>query len=189
MLMMFPSLISLLLFIYTGNSFFISLCLLFLALLLFTACFFRDPKRDIAEGIVCPADGKVVKVTPRSFDVFMSVTNVHVNRSPVSGRVISITHYPGKHSPAYSDEAVKNERLELVLESSQGVVRIIQIAGIFARRIVPYVSKGDKIKKGQRIGMIRFGSRVRVELPSSASIVVNEGDIVRAGETKVGVWS
>ncbi|MFO8109328.1 MAG: phosphatidylserine decarboxylase [Thermoplasmata archaeon] len=180
-----PSFVSLPLFAYTDNFVF----LLFLSLPLFTVIFFRDPKRTAADGIVSPADGKVVKVTGSSFDIFMSVTNVHVNRSPVSGEVVSMKHYPGKHRPAYKNDVSNNERLEILMKSEDGTVKVTQIAGIFARRIVPYISEGDSVERGQRIGMIRFGSRVRVELPEEASISASEGDVVRAGETTVGEWS
>ncbi len=187
--MIIPSFMSYVLFIFIGCTILFLLGTLFLTLPLFTLFFFRDPERNIGDGIISPADGRVINVTESSFDVFMSATNVHVNRSPDSGRVAKMVHRSGTHRPAYSDDISGNERLTTTLETDEGSVRITQIAGIFARRIVPYVSEGDEIKKGDKIGMIRFGSRVRVELPPTAKITISNGVIVRAGETKVGEWS
>ena len=183
-----PSLLFVSLNALTGYTLFFYLFLLFLALPIFSLYFFRNPKRRITGGIVCPADGRVAVVKDHSFDIFMGVTNVHVNRSPVSGKVISQTHHPGTHRPAYHDDIEGNERMETEVECLHGTVRITQLAGIIARRIVPYVSPGDEVKAGQPIGMIRFGSRVRVELPESAVVQISVGDVVRAGETKVGEW-
>ncbi|HEV8594426.1 MAG TPA: phosphatidylserine decarboxylase [Thermoplasmata archaeon] len=156
---------------------------------LFALAFFRDPHRVTGEGVVSAADGRVLDVdaASRTLTVFMSVSNVHVNRAPWPGVVTRMTHTPGGHAPAYADEAAKNERLETIVDSPLGPVRIVQIAGAFARRIVPYVREGDRVKKGQRIGMIRFGSRVELTLPPRMRIVVTPGDRVRAGETTVAV--
>lgn len=154
-------------------------------LFLFLLAFFRDPERIPGPGIVSAADGRVLAADPErgTVVVFMGLTNVHVNRAPWDGRVGRITHTHGGHAPAYSGRASRNERLETIVETALGQMRVVQVAGVFARRIVPYRQEGDRVKKGQRIGMIRFGSRVELTLPRGARIVVRVGDRVRAGET------
>jgi len=117
--------------------------------------------------------------------IFMGLTNVHVNRAPFDGRIADVTRTPGRHAPAYRPEARENERVETVLVSALGTFRVVQVAGTIARRIVPYRQEGDRVKKGQRIGMIRFGSRVELTLPKGARLVVRAGDRVRAGESTV----
>jgi phosphatidylserine decarboxylase len=153
----------------------------------FMLVFFRDPPRTAGTGIVSPADGRVLRVDAanRRLTVFMGVSNVHVNRAPIDGRVASVVRTPGGHAPAYEDEAAHNERVEIILETDVGLVSVTQVVGVFARRIVPYVRRGDRVRKGQRIGMIRFGSRVEVALPRGARLVAKEGAIVRAGETTI----
>lgn len=159
---------------------------LFLAFL-FLLAFFRDPERATGRGIVSPADGRVLEADPATgrLVVFMGLQNVHVNRAPASGRVASMSYTSGGHAPAYDAKASRNERLETVLVTAHGTIAIAQVAGVFARRIVPYVREGDRIKKGQRIGMIRFGSRVELTLPEGVRLVVGPGVKVRAGETTV----
>jgi len=163
---------------------------IFLLLPLFSLYFFRDPKRKIEDGIISPADGKVVHVDEKNKEIaiFMSIFDVHVNRSPYSGKVMKNKHYYGEHHPAYSDKSEKNEKNHIVLVTDKGNLDIIQITGIFARRIVPYINKGDKVKKGEKIGLIRFGSRVELNLPESASIQVGKGEKIKAGE-KIGDWN
>ena len=154
---------------------------------LFLLVFFRDPERVAGRGFVSPADGRVLEVDPAAgrVIVFMGLTNVHVNRAPVDGRIARMTHTPGGHAPAYAPRARANERLETVLETPLGPVRLVQVAGMIARRIVPFREEGDRVKKGQRIGMIRFGSRVEMTVPKGVRFVVRVGDRVRAGETTV----
>lgn len=154
---------------------------------LFLLSFFRDPDRVPGGGIVSPADGRVLEVDPvrRTMTVFMGLRDVHVNRAPVDGRVARASYAPGGHAPAYRPTAARNERLESVLDTPLGPVGLLQVAGVFARRIVPYVREGDTVRKGQRIGMIRFGSRVELTLPEGVRLVVRRGDRVRAGETTV----
>lgn len=137
-----------------------------------------------------PADGKVILIDDekKRIDIFMGVTDVHVNRAPLKGKVKRIRRERGGHAPAYSDESEKNEKLTISLGTEHGPVDVTQIVGIIARRIVPYVEKGDVLRKGERIGMIRFGSRVRLEFPGPVKFHVKEGDRVRAGETTLGVW-
>jgi phosphatidylserine decarboxylase len=155
---------------------------------LFSLVFFRDPYRERGTGVVSPADGRVLAADPPAgrLVVFMGVLNVHVNRAPLGGRVTSVVHTPGGHAPAYAERASSNERVETVLDTPLGPLRITQVAGVFARRIVPYVRRGDGVRKGQRIGMIRFGSRVELVLPPGVRITARVGDKVRAGETTVG---
>jgi len=153
----------------------------------FGLVFFRDPQREIGPGIVSPADGRVLAADSEEgiLTVFMGVHNVHVNRAPLDGRVVSVVHTDGGHAPAYAEDAATNERVETTLDTAVGRVTVTQIAGVFARRIVPYVRRGDTVRKGQRIGMIRFGSRAELRLPEGVLITVRVGDKVRAGETTV----
>ncbi len=188
LLLWIPSAIALAYYLFSSEPIVLWFALIFLSLPLFSLTFFRDPEREIVSGIVSPADGTVVDVTDSSFDIFMSVTNVHVNRSPESGEIVSVKHKPGGHRPAYSEDHLRNEQLEIIMENMYGRIRLVQFAGIFARRIVPYISPGDRLTKGQRIGLIRFGSRVKVELPPTAKLTIGLGDKVRAGESKVGEW-
>ncbi len=168
--------------------FFIILTILLLVVFLIALVFFRDPHRKISKGIVSPADGKIIEIGKRNLTVYMGIHNVHVNRSPVTGRVLRIEHIPGKHSPANMGHCENNERMIYEIDTDYGKVTATQIAGILARRTVSYVEKGEHVDKGQRIGMIRFGSRVELELPHGVSITVKKGDLVKAGETTVGVW-
>lgn len=181
-----PTLVLLLLSLIYGPLIYISV--LFLILPLFVLYFFRDPHRHISDGIVSPADGRVLAVKDNSLSIFMNIMNVHVNRSPVAGRVVETEHIHGTHRPAYHRRSIYNERQIYIIDSENGKIVMAQVAGIFARRIVPYVEKGDRLKKGQRMGIIRFGSRVELELPPRAELLVKEGDMVRAGETMVGDW-
>ena len=157
--------------------------LAFVALLFF----FRDPPREIGPGVVSPADGRVVVADPssRRVAIFMGVTDVHVNRAPMAGIVRAMRHRPGGHAVASSRDTGGNERLEWEFETRLGVLRLDQVAGIFARRIVPYRSPRDKVKKGQRIGLVRFGSRVEFQLPPGCALRVAVGDRVRAGASMV----
>lgn len=184
-----PSLVVL----FLSNLFFLPLIFisgLLLILPVFVLFFFRDPERKIGNGLVSPADGKVVYKDEKSFDIFMSVTNVHVNRAPAAGKIVETRAISGGYAPAYSEESKNNNRREITINTGKGRIKVTQIVGIVARRIVPYVKEGDEVEKGQRIGMIRFGSRVRVEFdkPKKVDITVSVGDKVKAGETTVGVW-
>jgi phosphatidylserine decarboxylase len=117
----------------------------------------------------------------------MNIYNVHVNRIPLDGTVKDIVHIHGIHLPAFKKESEKNERVITTIETKIGTIKIIQIAGTIARRIVPYIKKGDKLKKGEKIGIIRFGSRVDIFLPTNKikKINIKVGDIVKAGETTI----
>jgi phosphatidylserine decarboxylase len=166
------------------------------------ALFFRDPIRvtPVREGIVvAPADGRISMLTqvmppaelglgdrplPR-ISIFMSVFNCHINRSPVSGRIDRIAYRPGTFINAELDKASEdNERNSFVIATSAGQrILVVQIAGLVARRIVPFVREGQMTAAGQRIGMIRFGSRVDVYLPEGMRFLAAEGQTATAGET------
>ncbi len=166
--------------------------------------FFRDPQRSVPVGdgiVVCPADGRVVAVDdvagPEELGVepglriciFMNVFNVHVNRSPLPGVVRAIHYRPGKFFNASFDKAsVHNERTGMVVELDDGRrIGVVQIAGLVARRIVCRVKEGARLNAGERYGLIRFGSRVDVYLPTGAESRVAIGDITKAGETVLAV--
>ncbi|RLF64812.1 MAG: phosphatidylserine decarboxylase family protein [Thermoplasmata archaeon] len=164
---------------------FILLSILSFIFFIFFLFFFRDPHREIMEGIVSPADG-IVMESGRKVAIFMNLWNVHVNRAPVSGKIMEMKHTPGKHSPAFREKG-ENERLSIKMDTEIGTVKVVQIAGIIARRIVPYVKEGDKIKKGEKIGIVRFGSKVEVYLPDNVRVVVEQGDKIKAGQT-IGMY-
>ncbi len=165
--------------------------------------FFRNPVRTppgLAGAVISPADGKIIfagdagpghysDAPGRKVSVFMNVFDVHVNRAPVSGTVAAVRYNPGKFLVASVDKAsLENEQNCVVIETPRGDrVVYVQIAGLIARRIVCDLSPGDTVQVGQRVGMIRFGSRVDVYLPASAELRVAPGDRVRAGESVLGV--
>jgi phosphatidylserine decarboxylase len=180
------------------------LVLLSLALLGFALNFFRDPNRTTPQGdkyVIAPADGKIVavkKIAENEFfhsdawqvSIFMSPLNVHVNRSPVSGIVRHTRYVKGKYFAAFEDKASeKNEQMIVGIEGTHQKVVVKQIAGFIARRIVCRLRPGDTITAGERIGMIRFGSRVDVLFPVSAVVSVKVGDKTSAGETILGEFS
>jgi phosphatidylserine decarboxylase len=169
---------------------------------LWCAYFFRDPQRvtPVREGIVvAPADGRVSQagnaVPPKELNlgaqplprisIFMSVFDCHINRSPIAGRVERIVYRAGKFLSADLDKASEdNERNALIIASGAGArIAVVQIAGLVARRIVSFTREGDMVATGQRIGMIRFGSRVDVYLPEGTRLLVAAGQIAIAGET------
>lgn len=169
---------------------------IFFLIFLFLLLFFRDPNREIGSGLVACADGKIRSITNLKDEIigdcicistFMNLHNVHVNRSPFDGIVDNVKHISGIHLPAFKKESEKNERVITIINTSIGNLKIVQIAGTFARRIVPYITKGDKIKKGDRIGIIRFGSRVDLYLPKNKinKLNIKVGDIVLAGEDSI----
>lgn len=156
------------------------------------AYFFRDPERrppNDSNAVVATADGKIVVVGPHpnggtQIHTFLSVLDVHVNRAPVAGVVRESVHRPGKFELAWKDEAgSQNERQDLVIESAHGIISSAQIAGILARRIICTPQVGDTLKQGDRIGMIRFGSRAEVIVPEGFEATVKVGDRVKGGET------
>lgn len=163
----------------------------------FLLFFFRDPERNIGEGFTASADGKIISVDKIENDkivgkcirisTFMNIYDVHVNRMPYDGQIMDIKHIKGSYLPAFSKESEKNERIILKIKTDFGVIKIVQIAGILARRIVSYVKKHDKIKKGEKIGIIRLGSRVDVYIPEESvkKIFVKNNDKTKAGVTRI----
>ena len=179
--------------------------MILLPLTIWCVAFFRDPERTTPADpglIICPADGRMLPVVdtvpplelglgqgarPR-LSIFMNVFNVHVNRNPVSGTVIAKSYRPGKFFNASFDKAsVHNERMSLRVrpEGDDGTrdLAVVQIAGLVARRIVCDLVQGQGVRRGARFGIIRFGSRVDVYLPPATTVLAQEGQFVRAGET------
>jgi phosphatidylserine decarboxylase len=169
--------------------------LLVLLLAVFVAFFFRNPKRDIPPDprvIVSPADGRVVKVervgNVTKLSIFLSIFDVHVNRSPMAGRIEAIDYKRGKFRAAFNHAAsVENERNVIMV--AQGNVKLVftQIAGLIARRIVCWKKVGDTVTKGELIGLIRFGSRVDVLLPAGTEATVKPKMRVRGGASVIGI--
>ena len=170
--------------------------------LLALAClgFFRDPERTPPEApgvVLAPADGRVMRIDEVEdpwvgravrASIFLSPLDVHVNRSPVAGLVDSVRHEAGRFMAAYRDEASElNERCTIALAGETTRVGVKQIAGVLARRIVCRVRAGDKLAAGERLGLIRFGSRTDLVVPRSTEMRVKIGDRVRGGETVMGV--
>jgi phosphatidylserine decarboxylase len=157
----------------------------------FFLIFFRDPDRKIGDDFVSPADGKIrdikLEKTTCFISIFMDIHNVHVNRMPIDGTILSVVHFPGKHFRAYKKESDLNERVVIDIDSKIGRMRVVQIAGLIARRIYPYIKKGDKLKKGDKIGIIRFGSRVDVYFPAKVinRIPVDKNSKVISGVTTI----
>jgi phosphatidylserine decarboxylase len=166
----------------------------------FCLYFFRDPERSAPPDerlVVSPADGRVVAVVEEREErvlgamatrvsIFMSPLDVHVNRNPVSGTVALVRHTAGKFRAAFADKAsLDNERNAVVLESGGRRYLMVQIAGALARRIVCRVRPGDRVQRGERFGMIMFGSRVDLFLPAGVEPVVRRGDRVRAGTSVI----
>jgi len=158
--------------------------------------FFRDPDREVPQGqglVVSPADGKVVLIetTPEDhyagagrtqISIFLSILDVHVNRAPVAGTVSGVDYHSGSFLPAFNDKAsLRNEQNRVVLEHGAGQVGVTQIAGIIARRIVFRPTVGDHLERGERFGLIRFGSRLDVFLPTGTTVHATVGDKVRGG--------
>jgi len=173
-------------FIYLGVVSFAFACMLIL--------FFRDPERKIPEGenlIVSPADGKIMNIEKTEdqivVTIFLSIFDVHVNRIPVTGQVVRLNYRPGKFKAAFMESASEvNERFEIEIITDKGNVTIHQIAGILARRVVCRLKDKQLVKKGDRFGLIRFGSRVDLFLPVTSQVDVKKGQKVIGGETVIG---
>lgn len=171
-------------------------------LVLFFLYFFRDPERKTPEGddlIIAPADGKVVLIRDthegeymnkevKQISIFLSPLNVHVNRVPVQGTIEYVKYYPGKYLMAWEDHASEeNERAHFGVHHPGGTKLFFkQITGFLARRIVYHIKKGDNVKAGQRFGIMKFGSRMDILVPSNVEIYVKEGDKTVAGESIIG---
>jgi len=184
---------------------FIWLAAILAAITVFVICFFRNPERTFQDEdklVICPADGKVIKIEDvdvhgtitgrfKKISIFMNVFNVHVNRVPYDGTIEKIQYHKGKFLSANLDKAsAENERNEVMIRTQDDrIIWVVQIAGLVARRIVCWASQGTILKKGERFGLIRFGSRVEVFLPSDSRIVITPGEKVRAGKTRLGYLS
>lgn len=170
-------------------------------LLIFTAYFFRNPRRNIpvdSKAVLSPADGVVMSVSRVNEDsfiggpsvkvsIFLSVFNVHVNRTPVAGEVKYVRYVPGKFLPAFKSHASElNERNYIGIESCGFKVLVCQITGFIARRIVCYAKSGDWMGQGQLFGMIKFGSCTEIYVPEGVEILVQPGDSVKGGESIIG---
>jgi len=176
--------------------------LICLAVTAFIGHFFRDPERvapEDAEAVSSPADGKVIKIA-REIDpvsgeerqviaIFMNIFDVHVNRMPVSGKIETIRYVPGKFINASFDKASEDNERNIVVVTGKGNQRftMVQIAGLIARRIVCWAEPADKLKRGERFGLIKFGSRVDLYMPDGYAPIVSVGQKVAAGETALAV--
>src|SRR5450759_178494 len=160
------------------------------SLTIFFIIFFRDPQRSPPgdeNDAVSPADGKVISIQDRIICIFMNIHNVHVNRAPLSGIVTHIDYKPGGYIPAFNKDSEVNERNHVVMKTTSGTLELTQIAGVLTRRIVSYISEGTQLKRGERIGMIRFGSRVDVTMPERYVFTVKLNDSIKAGQTIIAV--
>jgi phosphatidylserine decarboxylase len=177
---------------------------IWLVVAIWVSAFFRDPVRDGPRGeglVLCPADGKVVSVITlhegdviggqaTRISIFMNVFNVHVNRYPVDGTVTLRRHRRGQFFHAAAEKAAtENEQSDIGLRCARGVLLVRQIAGSIARRIVTDHATGTAVRQGERLGLIRFGSRVDLFLPANTRVLVKEGDVTRAGLTVMAEWT
>ena len=184
--------------IFWPGKFFFLASGFFLILALFVLNFFRDPEREVPAGagvLVSPADGRVVEIraeeeagrSRQRISVFMSPLNVHVNRSPVSGSIESVVYRKGSFRMASEPRAsVENECNTFTVGGEDEQVVVRQIAGVLARRIVFWKKVGDRVERGERVGMIKFGSRVDILVPPDLILSVKIGDRVKAGSTVIG---
>jgi phosphatidylserine decarboxylase len=181
-----------------GDLFFFGAALFFL-LALFVAFFFRDPEREVPEDerlVVSPADGLVVVVKPVELadgnmgtlvSIFLSIFDVHVNRSPLAGKIVETDYRPGKFLVATKQKAsIENEQNVITVENGYATVVFKQIAGLIARRIVFWKRKGDQVMLGERVGLIKFGSRVDIILPPQVIILARKGERVKGGVSIIG---
>ncbi len=183
------------------------LALPFGALIIFSAYFFRDPERTIPVDpavIVSPADGTVTAIDEvegvegdpyltmrlKRVSIFLSVFDVHVNRTPIAGELIHSEPRGGLYLDARKPESsILNESRLWIIQGGQGLVGVKQITGAIARRIVPWAHVGDQLAKGERFGMIRFGSRTELYLPMETEVLVKVGDKVQGGSSQVARWN
>lgn len=185
-------------FFVQNNPLKVVIILIAAAILFLTLNFFRDPERKTPSAkniVVAPADGKIIVIKQNIFNhfvgencnqvsIFMSPLNVHVNRIPIDGKVEHLKYYEGKFVAAFEDKASENnERMETGIVNSEGKILFTQVAGFLARRIVNELKIGDEVKTGERFGMIKFGSRVDIFVPSKYIPAVNLNENVYAGET------
>lgn len=178
--------------------------LILLPIAIWVIAFFRDPVREGRRGddvVIAPADGKVVSIIPMDephviggpsirISIFMNVFNVHVNRYPVTGEVTFREHRPGRFFNAATEKAsLENEQSDVGLRTTRGVLLVRQIAGLVARRIITDHAVATRVAQGERMGLIRFGSRVDVFLPAGTPVLVREGDTTLAGQTVIAEWA
>ena len=167
---------------------------IFFLVALFMAFFFRDPKRvppSDPDVVVSPADGKVTRIdaveSGTVVSIFLSPFDVHINRSPISGKIVNVLYSPGKFLMATNEKAsLVNEQNALTIQGEKITVVCKQIAGILARRIVCWKATGDSLGLGERFGMIKFSSRTDLLLPANVRVTVKEGERVRGGITVIG---
>jgi len=172
-----------------------------LVLGVFLAFFFRDPHRVIPQNenlILSPADGKIVKIAPapeeeknkgrvQMVSIFLSLFDVHINRSPMKGKIVELKYIPGKFLPAFKKEAsMVNERNIVEIENGNNTISLHQIAGILARRVVLWKKKGEYVNSGEKLGLIKFSSRVDLFLPENVPLRVKEGQRVKGGISILG---
>lgn len=178
--------------------------LVWLPIAIWVIAFFRDPERQGPRGdqfIIAPADGKVVSIIPidepdvvggpaQRVSIFMNVFNVHVNRYPSNGTITFRRYRPGRFFNAAAEKAaLENEQSDVGVTSPKGPILSRQIAGLVARRIITDHAEGKVVTQGERMGLIRFGSRVDVFVPATARILVKEGDVTQAGVTVIAEWT
>jgi phosphatidylserine decarboxylase len=168
---------------------------------LFVFYFFRDPTRTIPTDpgtVVSPADGRVVEIVDEALDsrmgrrvsIFLSIWDVHVQRAPVAGRIANVIYKPGKFYGAYRSAASReNEQNIIYIDTPQGTMVFKQIAGAIARRVICWKKQGDLVTLGERVGIIRFGSRVDIWLPAEAEIAVRRGEKVNGGASILAKWN
>jgi phosphatidylserine decarboxylase len=173
--------------------------LIFLGLFIFY--FFRDPEREIPSdpgAVVSPADGHVVAIVDEMLDstmghrvsIFLSIWDVHIQRAPVAGRIASVVYRPGKFYAAFRSAAsTENEQNIIYIDTPQGRLVFKQIAGAIARRVLCWKREGEAVALGERVGMIRFGSRVDIWLPMEAAVVVKQGQMIKGGESILAKWN
>jgi phosphatidylserine decarboxylase len=172
-----------------------------LVLLGFLLNFFRDPERKVPQDpklVLSPADGKIVQIVDapaggplgpgyKQVSIFLNVFDVHVNRAPIAGRITDVKYNPGAFLPAFDDKASeKNEQNRVIIEDGSFRMAFTQIAGLIARRIVFKKQVGDTVAPGERVGMIKFGSRTDVFVPANVTIAVKVGDRVKGGLSVIG---
>lgn len=160
---------------------FFPLPLLFVAMILFIIFFFREPRRIMGDGIVAPSDGRIIRLNDGKLEIFMGLLDCHVVISPCEGLVERVERLKGSFFPAFAEK--KNARNIILIRTDDGLFRVELVAGFLARRILCYVREGDRVEKGQKIGMIVFGSKTILEIPEGYKFVRREGEKVKAGET------
>ncbi len=190
--------------VLTGVAFlahWIVAAILLLCLAAFVFYFFRDPERVIPSdpgAVVSPADGRIVVVVDEEYagrpgkriSIFLAIWNVHVNRSPAAGTILAMDYRPGKFLAAMMARAsTENEQNVISLSTASGEMVFKQIAGLIARRVVCWKKVGDKVQRGERIGLVRFGSRVDLWVPRDAQILVALGDNVKGGSSVLARWA